>query len=303
MLIHPRDNDLIVGTHGRSLWVLDDIAWLEALTPDAIRSDAFLVPPGRARLLSIYNPQAWYGAGQFFAPNPDFGAGISYYLREASRDEVQIALSDASGRTIRTLRGSGRSGLNHVSWDLRMEPPVADAPRDMAPPTGAPGGAPQGPLVIPGAYTVTVTAVGRELKAPIRVDGDPRVAFPEGDRLERQAVLLNLYDLQKTLASARTASRFAATRLESLKRAEDADRSVQARVTQIQTEITAELNTVSALSRAIEGYSGLPTTDQRRQIDWAFQDVSATVESLNKLLRNDPIKTSQPPIAMPLRKR
>ena len=58
-----------------------------------------------------------------------------------------------------------------------------------------------------------------------------------------------------------------------------------------------------ALSRAIEGYSGLPTTDQRRQIDWVFQDVSATVESLNKLLRNDPIKTSQPPIAMPPRER
>src|SRR5207253_746857 len=66
LLIHPRENDLIVGTHGRSLWVLDNIAWLEAMTPEAIRTDAFLVPPGRARLLSVYNPQAWYGAGQYF---------------------------------------------------------------------------------------------------------------------------------------------------------------------------------------------------------------------------------------------
>ncbi|HEV2986686.1 MAG TPA: hypothetical protein VGX46_19965 [Vicinamibacterales bacterium] len=303
ILIHPRDNDLIVGTHGRSIWVLDNIAWLEAMTPDAIRSDAFLVPPGRARLLSIYNPQAWYGAGQFFASNPEFGAGISYYLREASRDEVQIAVSDASGQTIRTLRGSGRSGLNHVSWDLRMESPVAEAPRDPAPPAGGPGGVPQGPLVVPGTYTVTVKAVGRELRAPIRVEGDPRAAFSDAERRERQTVLLNLYDLQKTLASARTASRFATSRLESLKRAEDPDRTVQSRMAQMQTEILAEVNTVSALSRAIEGYSGPPTADQRRQIDWVFQDVSATVDSLNKLLRNDPIKTSQPPIAMPPRDR
>ena len=75
ILIHPRDNDLIAGTHGRSIWVLDNISSLEALTPDAMRSDAFLVPPARARLLAIYNPQAWYGAGQFFAPNPDVRRG------------------------------------------------------------------------------------------------------------------------------------------------------------------------------------------------------------------------------------
>src|SRR5258708_34013112 len=62
ILIHPRDNDLIVGTHGRSIWGLDNIAALEALTPDALRSDAFLVPPARARLLSIAHPQAGAGA-------------------------------------------------------------------------------------------------------------------------------------------------------------------------------------------------------------------------------------------------
>src|SRR4029077_6934223 len=72
VFIQPRDNDLIVGTHGRSIWVLDNIGALEALTPESIRTEAFLVPPARARLLSIYTPQAWYGAGQYFALNPDF---------------------------------------------------------------------------------------------------------------------------------------------------------------------------------------------------------------------------------------
>jgi photosystem II stability/assembly factor-like uncharacterized protein len=303
LLIHPRENDLVVGTHGRSLWVLDNIAWLEALTPEVIRRDAFLVPPGRARLLSIYSPQAWYGAGQFFAPNPEFGAGISYYLRESSSDEVQIVVSDASGRTIRRLRGSGRAGLNHVTWDLRMEPPIVDGLRDAAAPIAGPNALPQGPLVAPGAYEVALRLGGRELKGPLRVEGDPRVTFSDADRLARQMTLLNLYELQKTLASSRTASRFAITRLDSLKGGADADHAVHTRVTQLQAEIAAELNTVSALSRAVEGYSGLPSTDQRRQVDWAFQDVSTTVETLNKLLQSDPIKTAQPPITVPLQRR
>ena len=80
ILIHPRDNDLIVGTHGRSIRVLDRIASLEALTLDAVRTEAFLVPPTKARLLSIYTPQAWQGAGQYFGPNPDFSAAVEYFL-------------------------------------------------------------------------------------------------------------------------------------------------------------------------------------------------------------------------------
>ena len=303
LLVHPRDNDLVVGTHGRSIWILDDIAWLEALTPEVVRSDAYLVPPGRARLLSLYSPQAWYGAGQFFAPNPEFGAGIRYFLHEASRDEVEILVSDATGHTMRTLRGSGRAGLNQVSWDLRMEPPIADGARDNPAPAAGPGAPPQGPLVVPGTYTVTIRAGERALNGAIRVDGDPRVTFPDADRQARQAALINLYDLQKTLAAARTASRFAITRLDALKRADNSEKSLQTRVSQLQAEITAELTTASALSRAIEGYSGLPTADQRRQIDWVFHDVSTTVEMLNALLRNDPIRTAQPPIAMPPQRR
>ena len=101
-VIQPRDNALVVGTHGRGIWVLDHIAALEALTPDAIRSDAFLVPPARARLLSIYNPQAWYGAGQYFAPNPDFRR--RHQLLPQWRPRFVCAASTTS------------------SWDLRMEP-------------------------------------------------------------------------------------------------------------------------------------------------------------------------------------
>src|SRR5204862_11270 len=98
------------------------------------------------------------------------------------------------------------------------------------------------------------------------------------DRRTRQIALMKLYELQKTLGTARAAGRMLSTRLDAQP---GGDRSTATRVTELQSQITAELNTTANLSRAIEGYSGLPTADQQRQLGWTFHDVSATVESLN----------------------
>jgi photosystem II stability/assembly factor-like uncharacterized protein len=272
LLIHPRDNDLIAGTHGRSIWILDNIAALEAMTPEAIGTDAFLVPPAKARLLSIYTPQAWYGAGQYFAPNPEFGAAVEYYLRTGSTREVHVTVSDAHGTVIRTLRAPGRAGINRVSWDLRMEPPSTEGTREGPGGFGAPV---SGPLVLPGTYTVVVRVPGLAsppLRGELRVEGDPRVNFPDGDRRARQTTLLRLYHLQKSLTSARATSATARS-------------GADTRLGQLQAEITAELNTAANLARAIEGYSGLPTADQKRQVEWVAEDARKTLEALIRVLQ------------------
>ena len=119
----------------------------------------------------------------------------------------------------------------------------------------------------------------------IKVEGDPRVTFSDADRRTRQTALLKLYELQKSLAVARATS--ASARV-----------AADTRLGQLQSEIAAELNTASALSRAIEGYSGLPTSDQRRQIDWVRDDAAATVEALNQVLRTElpvPARLEAPP--------
>jgi photosystem II stability/assembly factor-like uncharacterized protein len=288
ILIHPRDNDLVAGTHGRSIWILDNISSLEALTPDAMRSDAFLVPPARARLLSIYTPQAWYGAGQYFAPNPDFNAAIDYYLHDGSKDEIRVTVADARGTTIRTMTGTGRAGLNRASWDLRMAPPVPDAQHE-APSAGGFGGPAQGPLVLPGVYTVTVGAAGRSLKGELRVEGDPRVTFSDADRRTRQTALLNLYALQKSLSAARVAGATAAGQLDTPggRGITSSRADAASRLTRVQGDLVAQFNAVTGLSRAIEGYSGLPTADQRRQIDGAFDEAGKAIEAMNLLLNSD----------------
>jgi hypothetical protein len=169
-----------------------------------------------------------------------------------------------------------------------MEPPVSETSRDLTAPGGL--GAILGPLVLPGVYTVTLNAVNHQLKGELRVEGDPRIAFPEGDRRTRQAVLVNLYELQKSLVAARSAMTAASNQ-----------RDVSSGLGPLQAQIASELNTTGVLSRAIEGYSGLPTADQRRQLDWIFEDASKTITAINRVLQSD-VRTPSRPMDPPAKR-
>ena len=199
-----------------------------------------------------------------------------------------MTIADARGAPVRTIKGTGRAGLNRASWDLRMEPPCPTAPRE-SPAVGGFGGAPQGPLVLPGVYTVTVNAAGRSLKGELRVEGDPRVTFSDADRRIRQTALLNLYALQKSLAAARAAGATAAGQLDTPGRPglTSSRADAASRLTRVQADLVAQFNAVNNLSRAIEGYSGLPTADQRRQLDWAFEDAARAIDAMNRVLQTD----------------
>jgi photosystem II stability/assembly factor-like uncharacterized protein len=179
-IIHPRDRALVLGTHGRGIWILDDVGPIAALTPLALATDAVLAPIAPAREMLLHNPQAWFGSGIFFAPNPDFDAGINYYLRDGAAGTVQIEITDMYGTKVRSLEGPGAKGLNRVRWDLRMDLPASTgapaAPAGRA--GGGRGGGRGGPLaalVAPGKYMVTlkIPGLGRELRGEVVVEADP----------------------------------------------------------------------------------------------------------------------------------
>jgi hypothetical protein len=127
--IHPRDHELIAGTHGRSIWIVD-IAPLEQMTADSMRN----------RTIALYAPKVAYEYGQgtvegqatghkiFEGPSPAYGADIWYRLDGGTaRGPVKIAITDASGDTIRTLTGPGGPGLHKATWDFRGRAPRAVA--------------------------------------------------------------------------------------------------------------------------------------------------------------------------------
>ena len=170
LLIHPRDNALIVSLHGRGIWILDDLGPLEALTADVVRSDAHVMPIPRARLWSIWWPQAWFGAGEFFAPNPDYGAVITYYLRDAASGPCS---SGARCRGDPDSRPAGARESRTESGGVGSAPesPLTE-PSTEQEVMGGYGGPPRAPLVLPGRYTVAVRVpgIGRELQGDVTVE-------------------------------------------------------------------------------------------------------------------------------------
>ncbi|MDB4877381.1 MAG: glycosyl hydrolase, repeat [Gemmatimonadetes bacterium] len=315
-VFQERDNALVVGTHGRGIWVLDDVGPLETLTPSAVAANATLLPIAHARLMSTHSPQAWYGAGEFFAPNPEWNAVIAYNLRDAASGQTEVAVMDAQGKVIRTLKGPVLKGVNRVVWDLRYAPPVDSANVPVAggrgggggrggPPAAVPvgfpaggeggggrGGAPLGPTVLPGRYSVRVTVPGvaPPLASTIVVEGDPLPKFTVADRAARQAVLMKIYDWTKSLGNARIAARALVAQRDSIKADLHGDASadsLNAHIGRTAADVDRALTAVNAQRAPVEGWSGLPSIDQRAATDHAIEDARKAVADVNRLIATD----------------
>ena len=174
ILVHPRDNDLIVGTHGRSVYIVDDITALQALTEEVTAKDVHLFDarPGTLWYNDTRLARQTGGAKYFAGQNPEQGTVISYYLKAAPAGDVTISISDITGRVVRTIQGTKNAGLNRLPWDFRGNPPARPANL----PEGMPGqfgrALRQGPPVEVGTYLVKLSAGGKDLTTRVVVEVD-----------------------------------------------------------------------------------------------------------------------------------
>ena len=124
IIIHPRERDLIAGTHGRSIYILDDISALEQMSDTTMQADAhvFDVRPATAWLNDIQKAITVGGAKHFRGQNADQGTAISYWLKGNAND-VKVTVTDITGREVRVIDGPKTAGLNRVRWDLRAGAP------------------------------------------------------------------------------------------------------------------------------------------------------------------------------------
>jgi len=120
--IQHREMDLVAGTHGRSIWILDDVSPISALTPDIVNADfhAFEPLPAKGHQHHMYG--GLWDDRMFIAKNDPKGAYLHYWIRDYTGDNVSIAIKDEHGRVIRKLSGPARPGLNRVVWDLQPDP-------------------------------------------------------------------------------------------------------------------------------------------------------------------------------------
>lgn len=179
ILIHPRDNDLIIGTHGRSIWIIDDITPLQQLSEQVMAAEAhvFDVRPAVNYITDTRKTVSVESAKHFRGENPQPGTAISYLLKSAVPD-VTITISDATGRVIRTLEATDEQktpGLHRIQWNLRAGPPPGARGAGGAAGRGAGrgGGRGGGPAVEAGTYIAKVTIGGKEIASkPIVVEPD-----------------------------------------------------------------------------------------------------------------------------------
>jgi photosystem II stability/assembly factor-like uncharacterized protein len=144
--IHPRERDLVAATHGRSLYIADDISALEDATPEALGEDARLFPP---RAVTAFVPIAgfadWNGAAVFRGENPKEGALLTFWVREYTGDEVEIEIENALEQPVAKLKAPGAPGFHRIVWDLKPS-------KELLTEYGG-----EGPLFVrPGEYTVTL---------------------------------------------------------------------------------------------------------------------------------------------------
>ena len=347
ILVHPRDNDLLVGTHGRSFWILADVTPLEHLSEEMLAEAGRVFPSERESIMWAERGDWPFTGATYSAPNPPRGARIRYYLRDAQAapmaeeegeegdgngaagsagagagdqvgggepaggaggspsengqdagddDAFALTIADADGNHVRTLEAPGEAGINEVIWDWRF-----DAPYE--PPGGAEAGGPvgfgqpgtpQGPIVLPGVYTVTMEVAGETSSSTVEIQADPRRTMSRADRMARQDALMSLHTLAVPIYEAGRAIRSLEEQLDAAEElidaAAEAPEGLEEELTAIREALeeveddVAEARRNAGVARAIQGSSTLPTEDHLWQVDRAWEVMAELVEPLNELI-------------------
>lgn len=207
MVIHPLDNDLVIGTHGRSVYILDDIQPLRDINTAVMARKLHLF-----KVADTYQFQTSFfslgyltpGNMEFQGQNRPYGALITYSIGgspaespindnqdsaeetddKKKEEQVEIAILDNQGEVIRTIKGPRNPGINRVNWDLRREPfeTLSDPNEGFFPPTG--------PLVLPGTYKVRIAMDEEAVEDDFQVLADPRYTVPSASRRAKFNLIL-----------------------------------------------------------------------------------------------------------------
>jgi photosystem II stability/assembly factor-like uncharacterized protein len=189
--VHPREGDLIVGTHGRGAWILDDIRPLQDWA-DAADADVHLFPVRDATRWHMHGRLEAQGTRRYSAPNPEYGAYINLYVAEAPGEPISVTIRDKAGETVRVLDEIElEAGVNRIVWDLRHDAATA---WEGAPTGGWSSGALH-VLAVPGDYTATAEVGGRSLQSSFTVKADHRFDLSATGYAEQSRATLALRDL------------------------------------------------------------------------------------------------------------
>ena len=208
--VHPRENDLIIGTHGRGIWIMDDISPLQEFSNDVLNS--------KMHLFSIRPDTQFYASASresfsrpvFSAKNPPYGLTITTYFKDKPEERPEIFIRNPEGEKIYEMKLRKKAGMQRNTWNLQYVPKTKDG--KLVKPTGF--GMASLPLASPGEYEIELSVGGNTLAKKGIVHPDPRFEFNEKDRAAQRDSQVELIVLSKKMGLAVTRTRVIGKRLD-----------------------------------------------------------------------------------------
>lgn len=298
LVVHARDNDLVVGTHGRSIWILDDLAPLEHMAGGAVfDKQAYLFPVPRAT--QWFRMGGWPFRGDAYeAENPPDGAVVRYWLADGA-DSVKLSIVLPDGTAVRSLDAPAEAGMNQVVWDLREDAPV-EVPDEEGSGGGAGfgrfGGGTNGPLVLPDAYVMRLEAGDLVAEQEVVVRLDPRTDPDVSALRARQSAAREVATLNATVVLAVRSLNRASRHLDEAKALLE-DGTASSEGEEVVDSLKAEAAELAAAADSlredlqdarpgraaagIERNAGPPSASQLAAIDRAWERIPPLVEQAN----------------------
>ncbi|NPV83267.1 MAG: hypothetical protein HPY46_06780 [Candidatus Aminicenantes bacterium] len=311
--IHPRENDLIIGTHGRGIWILDDICYLSQFSQEAYNSDFYLFKPRPAYLFFNSSRGDIYSTFGFRGSNPAAGIGLTYFVRTDLSGDFRISIRSGDQEQIIELPLQKKAGLNRTYWNLQFVPKTAGGERPQM----------AGIMsvmcnIAPGEYDVLIKIGDKEHKSRLKVLPDPRFELNPTELQRQYQVVAELSKTNNLYARATAAARNISRDLEKTaseiasikdevvrKQAQDQYRKFMDSFNAV-SEIFQTEGTLVGLSipyqkflrgpiniklitliQGIAGYPSAPTTTELKQAEEVNLMVRDSIQKLNEFIKNE----------------
>ncbi|MFQ5790346.1 MAG: WD40/YVTN/BNR-like repeat-containing protein, partial [Acidobacteriota bacterium] len=298
LAIHPREHDLIIGTHGRGIYILDDLTPLRGLTAEVLASDAaFLDSRPSAMAIPVFE-FGFNGDTEFAGRSLGEVAFITYYLRRRHIfGDLKLEIYDSEGNFVTSLPGGKRRGINRVAWPMRSSPPKTAGGAEIIPNFFSF----LGPRAPAGRYTVKMIKGKKTYTHELELVPDPRSKHSAEDRALQQKTVHELYGLVERLAfvvaSIEGARDQARARAESLPEGDTLREGLAAFAEAMETQRTDLVSTsrgegisgeeklreeLGVLYGSVNGYEGRPTASQLGRMQILEADLEAAAARFDK---------------------
>ena len=314
--IQTIENDLVIGTHGRGAWILDDINPLQEMA-NTKSSGLHIFQPRTTYRWQMSRKDASQGQREYRAENPPYGAIITFHLAAGKIDTVKIKIADSDGNHVREFKvDEPKPGFNRIAWNLRYDGAVSLA----TPITGGWRGGNVGPTVAPGKYKVTLATKGQSASASIEVRGDPRIEVSNEDFRKQLEAGIELRDMLSKVNTVLNGTESVITQMRELKKkvkdssssdfdlteAEGKIKNVVQMVKEFRNdELKRPINglgyrqrprlreEIRSLARGVDGTSARPTDPQILRMKELDEETEAVVRRYNSIVENEVAEINQ----------